>query len=260
LAACCDTAKSALEADFSNLFSVLSQPAFVMQAALDQLNTIVNLFDDLKRLGGAIFALVDNDTPDISQLVLQPVELATGLSGLMGSVNTEESAAVLATTDTFALYENLITALPEENATLAVTPSRVQQAANSNAINDLITGLAIVESATAIAASDATFPTYNAAISTQEVLLEHLDALIERSPTATYYPLANLQSAIIKRVDDLAPGLLQIEQIQIAQPLPALVLAHQLYQRSDKAEELILRNQITHPLFIPAGVDLEVLT
>ena len=256
LLGCCDVANTALQNDFATQFSILSQPAFVLQGALDQLNKIINLLDSLKLLGRSLSATNSSDSLVLSHLIQKPADLATGLSALLTAANSADDT----TLNTVDLYHSLVESLGTDDTTPIATPSRAQQADNQQAINTLISGLATIESATAIAASDATFPTYNAAIATQESLLTQLDTLIERSPNLSYYPLANLQSAIIKRVDDLAPGLQQIEHIQLAQTLPALVLAHQLYQSSDKADELILRNQISHPLFVPAGVELEVLT
>jgi prophage DNA circulation protein len=40
--------------------------------------------------------------------------------------------------------------------------------------------------------------------------------------------------------------------------LPALVLAHRIYQDATRADELVARNGISHPAFMPA-VALEIL-
>ena len=40
--------------------------------------------------------------------------------------------------------------------------------------------------------------------------------------------------------------------------LPALLIAQRVYQDGSRADELVTRNQVRNPLFVPAG-QLEVL-
>jgi prophage DNA circulation protein len=42
--------------------------------------------------------------------------------------------------------------------------------------------------------------------------------------------------------------------------LPAVVLAHRLYGAADRAEDIVARNHVANPLFVPGGVALEVLS
>ncbi len=41
---------------------------------------------------------------------------------------------------------------------------------------------------------------------------------------------------------------------------PALLIAHRLYGDASRADEIIARNKIAHPLFVPGGTPLEVLS
>ncbi len=254
---CCNAAKAHFNNDFSNVFSVLGYPAFVLQSALDQLTDMTSFIESLKQLG-ALFN--DDDAMSVTKLgglITAPELLAKNLSTLITSINHD--VPLLA--ETFSLYELMAERLSGV-ITVATykTPSREQQLLNQAALNQLIKGLSIVESASMIAGRDSVFPTYSAAMIIRDTLLNDLDAAIQTSSDGAYGALANLQSAIVKRVDDIAPGLQKIEHIQLAQSIPVLVLAHQLYQTADKAEELIARNQIIHPLFVPAGKALEVLS
>jgi prophage DNA circulation protein len=76
---------------------------------------------------------------------------------------------------------------------------------------------------------------------------------------STYTSLVEVLSAIVQRVNDIAPQLEKISEVALEESLPALVLAYRLYGDANRADELVLRNGITHPLFLPAGVEMEVL-
>jgi prophage DNA circulation protein len=256
---CCNNALLSVENDFANIFSVLGYPAFVLQSAIQQLTSIPAMISRITQFGG----LFGGDSVDVAEpldfnaLVTYPAKLSTSLSTL---IRTENSSAATID-DSFSVYENLISALPNSDATAIYnTPSRKQQQQNQQAIDQLIKGVATVEAARTMADRQASFSNYSAAIAMQNTLLTALDHSIESGSDNAYPALANLQSAIIKRVDDIAPGLQRIEHIELAQSVPALVLAHQLYQTADNADELIARNKLAHPLFVPAGQQLEVLT
>jgi prophage DNA circulation protein len=74
-----------------------------------------------------------------------------------------------------------------------------------------------------------------------------------------YYALVELQTRLIRRVDDAATDLLRADYVTIAAPVPALVLAHQVYGDATRAEELTTRNSLTDPNFVPTGTEIEVL-
>ncbi|WP_315981894.1 hypothetical protein [Aliamphritea spongicola] len=86
-----------------------------------------------------------------------------------------------------------------------------------------------------------------------------MDTVIEQSSDAAYGPLSELQTALIRHIETVAPGLQQIRSIELQRAEPALVTAHRLYGDIQRTADLISRNNISHPGFIPAGHALEVL-
>lgn len=258
----CNDCSSAVQDNFTELFSLQGQPGFVEIAALDQFNSAVSY---LQAVAGQFSTALDLSNPiteqlnqfssDLSSLLHTPVTLASEFSGLMASLMSGPDTISTAVTG----YKALNTGFAEVDIVPLTTPARKQQAVNQQAIQQLLKTTATVETARMIAEQKAPFVTYNEAIATRDLFLEEIDTLIDNGTDAEYYPLVDLQTAITKRVDDVAPGLQQIQQIQLQQSVPALVLAHDIYGDATKAEELISRNQVTHPSFMPAGEDLEVL-
>lgn len=262
LQAACTHCSNAVQQRFAQQFSITSKPGFVQDAAQDQFNNAVS---NLQAVNGQFSTLLQQSNPITEQLD----QFSTGLSTLLqepASLASEVSnlvAAVMGSTDTTAAavngYNALTTGFAEVDIVPLTTPTRKHQAQNQLATQQLLTATATVETARLIASQDVPFATYNQAITTRDLLLEQIDTLIETSTDDEYYPLVDLQTALAKRVDEVAPGLQKINHIQLQQSVPALVLAHQLYGDATKADELISRNSVKHPSFMPAGEDLEVL-
>ncbi|SIS87815.1 DNA circularization protein [Neptunomonas antarctica] len=257
-----EAASVAVQDEFAAEFSVEGLQQSVLDAATDQLASVT---DTLGSINGRISSLmqpldtlvtqINEFTDQLKDLVLQPLKLINKLGAIVvsiiGGVNDIAGA--------FNSYHSLLSAFGIFESVPQTTPSRKQQAANQAALSNALLGLVVIETARLIANKPTPFTTYDQAIASRDSILEQLDSLIDAGSDAEYYALADLQSALMRRVDDVAPGLQRIEQIRLQRPLPALVLAHQLYGDADRAEELIQRNNISHPGFMPAGVDIEVL-
>ncbi|MBE0530402.1 MAG: DNA circulation protein, partial [Rhodospirillales bacterium] len=51
----------------------------------------------------------------------------------------------------------------------------------------------------------------------------------------------------------------RLRRVTIDSVLPARVVAHQLMGDGRRADDVVARNHIGHPAFVPAGVPLEIL-
>jgi prophage DNA circulation protein len=72
--------------------------------------------------------------------------------------------------------------------------------------------------------------------------------------------LQQLQASLAKYVSFVIKRLPEVKNVQLSAATPALVLAYDLYQDIEREEEIINRNNIPNPGFVPAGVNIEVLT
>lgn len=257
-----DNATTATEAAFEQEFTVEGMPQFVADDAADTLGDALN---NLRTINGQITAAmqplsdlandIDQLGNEISTLILQPRTLAMRVGGVVASL----FGAYTDIKDAFKGYKGLLAGFGIVDPPPAKTPSRQRQAKNQAAISSLLIATLVVGVARIVANQKTPFATYDQAMEIRDELLQQLDDLMETATDEQYIALVELQATIVRRVQDVAPGLQRIEQIQLQHTVPALVLAHQLYGTATQADELVSRNQVTNPLFMPAGTDLEVL-
>lgn len=138
------------------------------------------------------------------------------------------------------------------------TPSRVQEAQNRDALNALVRRTAIAEAART--ASTIEFNSYNDAVSVQDALTDAIDEEVLDASDSVYSALVDLRAAVVKDISTRGADLARIVQYTPPRTEPALVIAHRLYGDATRADEIIARNKIKNPLFVPGGVVLEVLS
>lgn len=259
----CTVAETAVADAFEAVFSVDSKPQFVSDAAESQLNTAIDAVRDLNGQFASVLQPIDTIANEIDQLgseiatlILQPRSLASSLNGVIASVLGAASDIQTA----FNGYTGLTGTFSSVDPVPTTTASRVAQATNQDAIKSLLVTQVSIQVAQAIATTTTPFTTYNQAMTIRDSLLEQLDTLAETTDDDSYLAIVELQTQLIRRVDEVAPGLASIEQITLQASVPDLVLAHTLYGDASRADELSSRNDVTHPLFVPAGVELEVLS
>ena len=73
-----------------------------------------------------------------------------------------------------------------------------------------------------------------------------------------YNSLSDLSAAIVADLGT-RPGLPSLVALTLTVDLPALVIAQRLYGDAARAEDIVARNQVAHPGFVPGGRTLEVL-
>jgi prophage DNA circulation protein len=257
-------------AQFVANFNTSGQPEFVRNSALDQLNTAT---DAIRKINGKINAAVaqvedissdiDDLGNELANLIQTPATLISTVAGVVSSFIGIASDIKTA----FGVYDQLLAGfkitspISRTAANGVATQNRAAMADNQELIGTALGSIAVVSMAQAIAADDVLFTSYDDAIAIRDALLAELD---DQSAATTlsyseYAAITELQTALYKRVEQLAPGLNKIEYIQRRTSLPALVIAHQVYGDATKADELVSRNSIANPLFMPAGKDIEVL-
>lgn len=259
---------AAINADFAGAFSV-SGPAQVADTATNQLQSAISVLSDLNGKIAAAMQPLDDITADIdalgselATLIKQPLALVQKMEGIIASVLGAYSDIKQA----FGAYQNMTVLFGAEPAISTTasngiaTPTRVQMAANQAA-----TTAALIAHSTLAMANQMTtaspFVSYNDAITVRDALLAALDqqAASPALDYSTYNSLILVQTAIAQRVAEVAPGLQSITHITLADSQPALALSYRLYGTASRAQELAQRNGIAHPLFVPGGVQLEVL-
>ncbi|KJZ09423.1 hypothetical protein TW85_22000 [Marinomonas sp. S3726] len=269
---------TAIENSFVSSFTVDDTAAFVEESALEKLDGFV---DSIRAINGQIAgylepidtvaAIVDDFGNEIASLILQPANLVSSLvsvaASAFGAINDIKVA--------FKAYDHLLAGFGDDLAAdidSSFSVNRAQEAINNAAINTLIVSAATVAATNSIvtiqsassastSSSDNAFITLAEAQSTRDKLLTTVDSLIDAGATdEAYFAWADLQASLVKYIADIEPNLATSNTTTLNQSVPALVMAYNLYGDANREAELVNRNSIANPVFMPAGVELEVLS
>lgn len=140
--------------------------------------------------------------------------------------------------------------------------ARAQKEAQlTSQIESLSDRLSITEQAKALAGME--FTNSSDAQEALEDFIEQVETqlLLENVNTtdAAFSSLQNLKAAVVKDIQTTIKKLPEVTGLTLAQNTPSAVLAYDLYQDLDRATEIVNRNKVRNPGFVPRGVDLEVL-
>lgn len=265
-----DQALIGVQETFEAEFSVEAVQNFVVEAARDLVGDTV---DDIVAGAGRLRTGADGlagflaDAEDmrrqLSSLVNTPLRLAERMSrlviGLLDSVQAPNVAIpfLRRLTD----FGDDLMPVPQ------TTFSRRRQANNQGAIVDLVRGAATVESARAGARVD--FVSFDDAVAYRDELTELFDREILAAGNAgrdrTYRDLQRLQASSIQDLDSRGRGLPRVREIVPLRTEPSLVMAYRYYGDDTanvpgRADEIVGRNRVRHPGFVPGGLPLRILT
>lgn len=270
----CNAADEAAELDFADTFDVSGAGVLADQATSGVLasggsggflNTLSTTFEFAQRVVGpdgipAIAALISSTRRDLAQLLRAPAQLVQSLRSVYAELvqGVDRPVAALATLQT---QFDANTRAPATPAFPGSTTAR--SARNDMARADLQRRLALTNQARvlAVAISNTTLvPTAQQARALRNVLVLQIDTELEANdpPAQLATALMAMRAAVVRDVAARAEYLRQTSSYTPAAVLPALVLAHRIYQDAARADELAERNAIAHPAFVPA-VALEVL-
>lgn len=273
------SAETAVESGFVNNFSVDDTAAFVEESALEKMDSFV---DDIRAINGRIAgalqpistvaAIIDDFGNEVATLVSQPANLVSAIISVVasgfGAIDDIEVA--------FKSYDHLLAGFGDDlvaDISNSMSKNRQQEAKNTAALNVLIVSAATIAAANSIvtiqsaASSSSTnnsapaFVTLAEAQAARDTLLNTIDTLIDSGISDDeYYAWADVQAALVKYIAEIEPNLATANILRLSEPVPSLVLAYNLYGDPNRESELVSRNGIANPLFLPAGVDLEVLS
>jgi prophage DNA circulation protein len=285
VASAADDALGAVAEDFGSVFSVDGLPAWAAQHGMDMASSLLGQVDTLTGLmrcdGGLLseFGLARlGGLGNMISLVQNPGALA---DLLLGSISALASMA-LSPLDGFRALSHLfdfgdeaapspLVARPPLFSTPAVTPTRQAQARNQAAIIALARQGALVEAARLT--SRMTWPSYDEAVATRDTVAGRLDDQLTgvamptipgasspvRLADPAHLALAKLRVAVVKDVSERGSRLARVGSVELPSTLPAVVAAHRIYGDATRADEIVARNRVVHPGFVPGGRALEVL-
>lgn len=261
--AAADYAALAVQSNFERRHSVAGKPAFVAQASGNIFTqALASVQGAVAKVRGAadqvakLQAQVDGYRRDLTTLIYAP---ASAAQALVGSVRQLVRSVAAAPRDALSLARTLYrfgSLLPEVNAN---TTSRRAQAQNQAELLRLVRVVSAAEGARA--ATGVVWESFQDAVSARDELVDTLDEVMLDSevPDEVYQALRTLRAALVRDVAARGADLARLATWAPAATTPALALAQQLYADALREPELLLRNGVRHPLFVPGAVPLEVV-
>lgn len=257
-------------AEFADGFSVESTPEFVAADAMRLLADAATAFGaarsgvlpDLTVLGEFI-GEVSRFSSSLASLVLTPTDLAEQVLGLAAGLRGSAARPfdALASLASFFGYRSARPAAP------ATTPARRAQAENRAAIEALMRRAAAIEAARTAAsidfapsATDRELPiTLAQAVAWRERIADALEDTAVSARIEAFGALMDLRAAVVRDITVRGADLPRLASITLPATLPGLVVAYRAFGDATRDAEIVLRNNIRHPGFVPGGVALEVL-
>lgn len=269
-----DEAAGAAYADALSLSGPQILTDLVADATVLDINTLTSaaeLYVDSSSLGD-ILDMAGSAIGQVATLLLKPLSMVAALRGLYVEfaasirVGSASGGALNAMRDVNqGALANLaaLTAARQAAAASPLAPATTSRTLlNEAARAELMRRLAISTQARilAVAISDDTVATAQQATAMRDQVVDQIDVELEQAdPDAgTARALSTLRAAIVRDVATRAELLKQRSTYTPLAVLPSLVLAHRIYQDASRADELVQRNGVRHPAFVPAQ-PLEIL-
>ncbi|MFA6971627.1 MAG: DNA circularization N-terminal domain-containing protein [Gallionella sp.] len=264
-----DAAHAEVTKEFGDKFKVAGMPAFVGTAALANVSAALESVRKSILSGLPDMAILPAFTWELTHMI-NSVQSLIALPGDLATRFTDQVSALLSIFPSRHAYSSTssISGSSAGSTSLAsfgtgmqsvplTTPARTQQAANQDAVINLVRNTTLIEAARA--SSQIEFVSLNEAQTVRDQLVTRFDAQMLTAPDAVYAVLASLKSAVVRDITVRGADLAQVVSYTPRTTLPALVVAHQLYGDATRADEIVARNHIRHPGFVPGGRALEVL-
>jgi prophage DNA circulation protein len=198
-------------------------------------------------------------TGTLAALIRTPVVLVQSLRSIHAQLVQEVERPLAAFAELQAVFfgNTRVAAVSPVGSTIA------RSLVNDNARADLQRRLSLSNQARVLAVALANIDvvaTSEQATALRDALVLQLDIELEVNdpPAEVATALTALRAAVVRDVAVRAEFLLKRSTYTPQAVLPALVLAHRIYQDAARFEELVARNGVSHPAFMPASA-LEVL-
>lgn len=253
---------------FASNFKVAGYADFIADSAESNLLEFGQKFRGLINFGSArngnpqqysrLIASLNDFIADIPDLVFTPQELADRLNQLNKDLNASFIANLgLAMLIQARLWEygiNFLDILPTTNL-------REIEGTNQDMLVYLVRNAVIAEMVRNV--SLMTFPSEEDAISVRDSVDERgwqlLEDLADNFEDDIYTSLLTTLNAMIQDVKARTAGSANIRTYRTSDRLPALVLAYDYLGDASKDQEVIDRNKIVNPLFVPRASDIKVV-
>lgn len=140
-----------------------------------------------------------------------------------------------------------------------LTASRAQIITNHEAIVSIVRQTAAAE--LAVVAVSKNYDTIDDAIEVRDTVAAVIDSEAEATDSdPVYQQLTQARAEVIASIPSIDQSRARVVPYTPPATLPALVIAQNLYADASRAEQIVTRNPIRHPGFVPRDTTLEVIS
>ncbi|MEH6478293.1 MAG: hypothetical protein V7727_21555, partial [Sneathiella sp.] len=196
---------------------------------------------------------VNDFQKSLPTVVRDASQIGKSVSGVMSAVADGGSLNTLSKLSEFTVSTDDIP---------TTTQNRLQQIANLNAIGTFIRASAIAEEGTALINAD--FSSYQDAIGAgalfSDKIANEILTLVVQNDNTLFNSFKDLGTKVATGLQLGAKDLARLTTTSSPDPQPALVSAYELNEDASRDTEIIQRNNVKHPSFLPPSTELEVLS
>lgn len=265
---------------FAERFGVDGFPQFVRETAIGQLNQLTDFLESPGSFGGSLFSnatsvfgtvtdtvgsatelasefqqSVTRFSRTLSSVISSPGDLALSITGLVSGIRRSFGGG--ASSILGALYNLFPSSAPR--STVGLTPSRAQVIRNTEALQQLVNQTVVGEMAVVVVGKE--YETFDEAVESRDAIAELIDDQATITPSDEMYDrLTQARAEVIQGLPAEGQDASRLVPFTPQATLPALVIAQSLYDDAKRDNDIVLRNSIRHPGFVPGAKPLQVVT
>lgn len=262
----CSAAQAALEEDFLERYDLARLPQGLIDELAVRYNDALNLLAPLRATVATGMDMA-NQVLSIAALLADPQalidQLLADVYGMFGLSSPNERSASWAAPQgaSVELIQDVLGRLPQVEKTRIVpayqTPSRQAQVATQDQLLDLLQGTVVITSG--LTSSEVTYADRTQAGHVQDAFLDALEQTQLQAGDALYEALQEVKTDMVDDLNQRGADLPSVTTVTPVRTLPALVQSYRLYQDATREQEMVARNHLDHPGFVPAGEPLEIV-
>lgn len=253
-------------------FSLISATKATINAAVSVTNKLLDGVESARtsmRSASAYVSKIGQVRANLELLVMDPTDLIARLTDIVttaeeavlpsGKEPTTGSEEVLLRRSMVEEYLTSAQAAAISTTPTGTTKAKADQQRNQDALSSLIRELSLWSLAKMLIS--AKIDSIQDASDLQDRLQEAFDAILSGADDPeTYQAAQGVLSSCIAYLRDTSANLATLQDHTPKRTVPSLVLAYEIYGDVGRAGDIVTRNGIAHPGFIPGGQRLEVLS
>lgn len=262
--AAADKAVETIKGVFQANFTVQGFQDFVGNSAQQMNQNLVTAISNAGNVRAKIpeQAAIFNDSllefeQNIPSLILSPSTLVNTILNQIGQISAIFDLPMAAYAAYAQLFKFGANALPLPKK----TRSQQQQALNQDMTFSLVRRASLIGMARTATGID--FDSYDDAVTLRDSLASQIDDEIlkigDTDLDDIYLDLNGVMATMVADVTARAANLERIRTVTYSQTLPSLVVSYDVYETPERADEIVRRNKVNHPGFIPAGQPIQIL-